>query len=226
MGYYKDLWIRREQERAERAQEEHLVRAGQTMLLLVAQQAPAGQQPTPTASPYAAKRLKAGKLVSDCIRDIDLRQKTVPRCQLCSATGWIAFVLQDNPGCGSFTALMDSVWKCTPHGHKTRLEGLLRLQTADYVEIQHRVHLWLTQGLLQHYPPPAPPKQPRGIKAIMEQSTPGGEDWDMDVDPCSLDAELVREHEAPKDEVDKPEGTRDVDKFLKEQQNKLWKGVV
>jgi len=61
------------------------------------------------------------------------------------------------------------------------------------------------------------------LKASMEEGIPSPlDDWGED--GFSSGTDDVPGTPEPKCEADKPEGTRDVEKFLKEQQDKLWRG--
>lgn len=64
------------------------------------------------------------------------------------------------------------------------------------------------------------------VKKLRPPPPPGGYDDEDDYNPS--EAELAADHRAqhPTCEADKPEGTRDVEKFQKEQQDELWRRMM
>ena len=96
---------------------------------------------------------------------------------------------------------------------------------CDFSEVEQRV--------MANLPPSVPgvaPPMSSGLKAIMEGARRKTlqeevkafyDDWGDDPGEHVPPETRVQK---PTCEADKPEGTRDVDKFLKEQQDKLWRG--
>ena len=80
-------------------------------------------------------------------------------------------------------------------------------------------------GLIKMSGPPTMPPATAPTQGVKPKERVEGhyedDDWDWDSDPTSLMPPETRVQN-PKCEADKPEGTRDVDKYLKEQQDKLW----
>jgi hypothetical protein len=121
----------------------------------------------------------------------------------------------------------------TPHREIVKLvESLFRTQIKEYVRSQGRTPL---PGPVKHVGGPHAPNQmygignipnhvpappPLGIKDLMpyDDYTPSAKELEMDY----KEFKGYKVPEEPKCEADKPVGTRDVDKFQKEQQDKLW----
>lgn len=122
-------------------------------------------------------------------------------------------------------------WGCVVEAPSSTLPmDLDRMAQQRYGVI---IDKWMKTGFDPHQPgltrlqaaSASPPM--KGLKAALEKGLGHYEDDPSQIDPegWGSDYDPVEDLQKPepKCEADKPEGTRDVEKFLKEQQNKLWR---
>lgn len=231
MSQIKAHWIRMEQERAERAMASPAIgdlvkeQMDQLRATIRAKRAEAVNQlqgtytSVPSSGPTSVAAGGSGIRVSDCIRDIALTTWITPKCPDCGQRGWVHFQLQNDPVCNGCLDVLDTYWKCSSCTVRNELRALLGLNVSSHLRLRGDIMRWLGGGLPQHRTPP--------LRATIQP--PALSIYDIDISKYpkwkSHDATSKRGQEKTS-ETDKPIGTRDPDKFLKEQQNKLWEGVV
>ena len=230
MSYMKQLWIEREEARAEAAMDS--IRDKQRRFYeaylnsfrydrggnVVAAQS-ASLVPLPPGAD--------ANTVWACIIDIDLYRKYRPTCCKCGRTDWGGFSFRENKKVSKVTDVGRALVQCLHMGcgwtgelehviHKTE-------RPSFYADVKN----WLQ--LNQATAPVAPlvglqasveGAEQEEMEAFYGRILASGDDWGSDPGE-----HVPPETRVPKPtcEANKPEGTRDVDKFLKEQQEKLWR---
>lgn len=164
---------------------------------------------------------RTGDLIVDCLSPvppgIDLKNTATPNCPGCGGHEWGPISFLGSTRVSQPSDVGDTPAKCGC-GWVGRLDHLL--DPAQRIALNEAVRRWMyvtvnvppTSGFV----PPTEASLEKAMKYVGRGATAIFHD----------DAEFNKVPESEyKCEADKPEGTRDVDKFLKEQQNKLW-GVV
>lgn len=164
--------------------------------------------------------VNAGTVLA-CVIEIDLYKKCRPTCCRCGGTNWSNFSFQEDKKVAKVTDVGETLVYCLHIGCGWTGELQSVIHPTERSSLYADVKNWLQNQATATVAPPV------GLKAIMEGA--GQEEvesfyeggWGSDPgEPVPPKTRVPR----PTCEADKPEGTRDVDKFLKEQQEKLWRG--
>jgi len=220
MSYMKQQWLEREQLRAELEAEAELWRCKKSFR---GDGAKMEQRGMANLSPAQFAPLVPGVdagTVWACIIEIDLYKKYRPTCGGCGGTDWSNFSFREDKKVAKVTDVGETLVHCTICGWRGELQAVIHPteRPSLYLDVKN----WLQHQAIITVTPP------RGLKASIKdidliQHIRPSDQWSQ----SELDA-FYGEPEKPKAEptceADKPEGTRDVDKFLKEQQEKLWRG--
>lgn len=196
------------------------------------QQLGQGQQTTAPTTPKTVT-------VPEVWRGIGAGGSYCPNCYFCGTTNQFKF---STPGqiCKTPDDLRDTRIVCACCGiHRTIGE---QMPIADGAVMGKEVAKFLSGSTNIKVPDPntTPQKYFKNLRTLtgMIAVETDSEGVPLDYRPLSpVEAMMQDLNEYPKwrngfkattppTEADKPEGTRDVDKYLKEQQNKLWEGMV
>jgi len=254
MSYMKQLWIEREEARAEAAMDSIRDKQRRFYDLNSFRYDQAGNVVAARSTSLASlpTGVDAGTVWA-CIIDIDLYKKCRPTCCRCGRTDWDGFSFRrpfgyyENKKVSKVTDVGRALVQCLHMGcgwtgelehviHKTErpsfyadVKNWLQLNQATApvaplvglqasTERAEQKETW--EIFVNAYNTAVKKRTTTPAEASYDGMLASGNDWGSDPGE-----HVPPETRVPKPtcEANKPEGTRDVDKFLKEQQEKLWR---